>query len=213
MNNNCSIVIDLFRHGKVDGPPALYGQTDIACTPDGHSRLLTHLSSSADTVPDIVLTSPLKRCAFTAKVYTDRHSIRQETLPFLQEMDFGKWDGVPFDRLTAEQENLEKFWKNPATFPPPQGETLDQFNERVNRFWSCLETYLPATRIAVIAHGGVIRMLLAQALNLDYKNPSLFTALSIDNASKSRVELFRDGSSNFYNVKFINHVVNGEKTP
>lgn len=211
MGNTCSIIIDLYRHGKVDGAPALYGQTDIACTDKGHAKLLECLNASA--APDIVLTSPLKRCAYTAQCFAEKNNIPLKTLPFLQEMNFGNWDGVPFERLTEEQAELEKFWNNPADYPPPRGETLDHFWNRVNLFWSNLEAYSAAAKVSVIAHGGVIRMLLAQALELDYKNPNLFTALSIDNASKSRIEIYRDGTSTFRSVKFINQTSTDEKTP
>ena len=203
-----SVLIDLYRHGKVDGPPALYGQTDIACTEEGHSKLLAHLNTSA--APDIVLTSSLKRCAFTAKAFATQQDISMEILPFLQEMDFGLWDGVPFDHLTDEQESLEKFWESPAAFPPPEGETLSDFNNRIKQFWPSLNKYSSAKKVSVIAHGGVIRMLLAHALGLEYKNPSLFTSLSIDNASKTRIEVFWKDMPTFYNVKFINHTVSDE---
>jgi len=209
MSNSRATIIDLYRHGKVDGPPALYGQTDIACTGEGHAKLLTCLNASL--APDIVLTSPLQRCAYTARRFTEQNNIPLGTLPFLQEMDFGKWDGVPFERLTEEQAELENFWNNPADYPPPKGETLDHFWNRVNQFWSSLEAHSSATKVSVIAHGGVIRMLLAQALELDYKNPNLFTALSIDNASKSRIEIFRDGTATFRSVKFINQTSTDEK--
>ena len=58
-----------------------------------------------------------------------------ELQPHLSEMDFGAWDGVPFDDLESDWPRLEQFWHRPFDVPPPGGETLAAFHQRITQAW------------------------------------------------------------------------------
>lgn len=187
-------VISLIRHGKVAGAPALYGRTDIALSTQGEQDLMCTLSKLHEhTSITQVISSPKIRCAKVAGEFSLQHKIPLVFEAGLQEMDFGIWDGVPFDELGDEWNNIEQFWHNPASAHAPKGETLQDFANRVIHSW---ETFLnhknaqhSTEHSAIICHGGVIRILIAHVLQLDWRNPALFKQLQIDYASCTRISI------------------------
>jgi len=104
-------------------------------------------------------------------------------------MDFGIWDGVPFDELGDEWKNIEAFWDSPHSMQPPEGESLTDFAARVITSWESLVSNIKPGHKVAICHGGVIRILIAHILQLDWRNPALFKQLQIDYASCTRIEI------------------------
>ncbi|MGF1756148.1 histidine phosphatase family protein [Vibrio makurazakiensis] len=177
----------LLRHGKTLGEPALNGHTDVlvdVVTQTAISQALSELEVSFDKV----LTSPLKRCSDLADIFTLNANLSVVTEQDLQEMSFGDVDGVPFDDLQQQWELLESFWLDPANHQLPGAESLHSFQSRVISAWShVLES--ENDNILLITHGGVIRVILAHILNVDWKNPSWYSNLAIANASLSHIQV------------------------
>lgn len=227
------IEIDLIRHVKVLGKPALYGSTDVAPIVTENARLLKRLMAQQKTsnAYDGVISSSLIRCQNLAREFSYRCKLPLEISPELQEMNFGCFDGVPFDDLLFEGSvfeaehqgdekaqlqwsQLEAFFQAPAEIILPQAEALPDFNHRVKQAWQklieqqvCIATkqkealqlaqglgekesqiskQIPR-RILVIAHGGVIRMILAHILQLDWQQASWHQKLQIGHGSISRI--------------------------
>ncbi|MEY8250832.1 MAG: histidine phosphatase family protein [Colwellia sp.] len=216
------IEIDLIRHVKVLGKPALYGSTDITPIATENARLLERLMAQQKTsnAYQSVISSSLIRCQNVAREFSALCQLPLEILPELQEMSFGSFDGVPFDDLifkgadfkgtNFEREHqgeektklqwsqLEAFFQAPADIILPQAEALPDFYHRVKQAWQKLieqkirietkqkESQTPR-RILVIAHGGVIRMILAHILQLDWQQASWHQKLQIGHGSLSRV--------------------------
>jgi alpha-ribazole phosphatase len=185
-----STIITLVRHGKVEGPAAVYGRTDIALSAAGHSDLTRTLNSlHAQNSIHQIISSPRIRCLQVAQEFSAQHKIPLRTEDNLQEMDFGIWDGVPFDELGDEWKNIEAFWESPHSMQPPEGESLTDFAARVITSWGSLISDIKPGHKVVICHGGAIRILIAHILQLDWRNPALFKQLQIDYASCTRVEI------------------------
>lgn len=184
-------IITLIRHGKVDGPAALYGHTDIACSDEGVRELQhnIHQLHQRNPVTHIVC-SPLVRCAKPAQEFSLAQQLPLQIIDELKEMHFGGWDGIPFDQFGDEHWlTLNQFWETPATAHAPDGETLQLFAERIIRSWKQIRENSSAAHQLVICHGGVIRIIIAHLLNLDWRNASLFRQLNIDYASHTRIEI------------------------
>jgi alpha-ribazole phosphatase len=125
-----------------------------------------------------------------AQSFARAHELRLQFEPELREMNFGQWDGIAFDAMPPEQwQQLENFWQQPAQVTPPQGETLQLFQRRVVRAWERMCAHNPGEHQLVICHGGVIRIILAHILGLDYTSPQLFQQLHLGYTSHSRIEL------------------------
>lgn len=185
-----SKLITLVRHGKVAGQAALYGRTDIALSAAGHTDLTRTLNNLHVQTPiHHLISSPKVRCLKVAQEFSSQHKIPLHTEVNLQEMDFGIWDGIPFDELGDEWKNIESFWESPHSMQPPEGESLTDFAARVITSWESLISNIKPEHHAIICHGGVIRILIAHTLKLDWRNPALFKQLQIDYASHTRIEI------------------------
>ncbi|OEE73311.1 alpha-ribazole phosphatase family protein [Vibrio splendidus] len=200
MENGTTKNIYLLRHGKVEGEAALNGSSDVLVNPDLQDRICGALIKQ-DITFDCVVTSPLRRCSDLANRYAQRMSVPLSVAPDFQEMNFGDVDGVPFDELEDKWGMLETFWQDPANHQLTGAESLQSFHDRVTQAWSQLLND-PSDNILLVTHGGVIRILLAHCLDIDWKNPSLYSKLSIENASITHIQITQFAQS-FICVKSI----------
>lgn len=190
----------LLRHAKVDGGAALYGHTDVGVKAEQNSKALQALLSESLSINRVV-SSPLSRCMSLAEPFSEQSGIELNIEPAFAEMDFGDYDGVPFDRMSAEEwQTLEPFWSTPATCQLPNAETLEDFHLRVSRAWHRLVQTHQHTLL--VCHGGVIRQILADVLGLDWRNPKLYAALAIGNATVTHLQ-FDARYPSIINVKVI----------
>lgn len=181
--------IYLMRHGQVEKPAghALFGRTDVAVCDSGWQQMLANSCLLQDVQQ--VLSSPLLRCAKFAHFYSQQHQLGCQLETEIQECDFGQWDGVPFDQLQQQWSQLEAFWQAPAEVTPPEGESLSAMQQRVVACWQRLLAQYRGQNLLLVTHGGVIRLLLATVLQLDWRNPALYSQLQIPYASISKVYL------------------------
>lgn len=98
---------------------------------------------------------------------------------------------------------LENFWQSPDEYPLPEAETLANFNARIKAQWQILLKRHQNHSILLVSHGGVIRMILAEVLGLDWRNAKLFSQLTIRNASFTHI--YHDISADLCHVKAISH--------
>ncbi|GAA6203606.1 histidine phosphatase family protein [Thalassotalea sp. SU-HH00458] len=192
--------IYLLRHGKVSGAAALYGKTDVAVLPEINEQIAEEFIAQHLNI-DAVITSPLVRCSSLAMLIGEKLQRSVSIEAQLKEMDFGLYDGIAFDQLHLDKDiwhQLERFWQNPVQHPLPNAELLTGFSYRVKNAWQAIIddiNKLPvvgeksAKNILLVCHGGIIRMILAHLLNIDFRNPLWYTNLSIANASLTSIEI------------------------
>lgn len=187
MSNSKTSQFDLLRHGQVDGPPALYGTTDVALSERGWRSLRQQVSHIKR--PQQLITSPLKRCRDFAQTLANEWQIPLHTEPQLREFDFGLLDGVAFEQLDDHWPHLEAFSQNPFAQHLPQAETLSEFNQRVATCWQNLSRDFAGQNNLVICHGGVIRQILAQLLPVNWQDADWYSQLQVPYASLSRITI------------------------
>jgi alpha-ribazole phosphatase len=197
--------IYLLRHGKVSGEAALYGHTDVDVSADIDETIVDQLIALNLDI-NSVITSPLKRCFNLAELLSKKSQLPLTSIEKLKEMNFGLYDGVPFDELHQDEniwQLLERFWQNPVQHPLPKAELLTGFSFRVINAWQMIVDKVmsePSNKnIVVVCHGGVIRMILAHLLNIDFRNPLWYTNLSIANGSLTTIDV----TNNQTRVKLI----------
>lgn len=199
--------IYLIRHTQTATDPGLcYGQSDIALAdsfPDEMASLHDKLPEFDDDC--IVFSSPLTRCLQLAETFSD--TVITDTR--LQELDFGEWEGKRFDDIDAAV--LQHWTNNFVTAAPPKGENFEDLYQRTGSFWQDLlatEASAPAhaphlrpvgeaKQVLVITHAGVIRALLARALNLPLANSF---QLRIDSGSAHKLRQADD----YLYIEYIN---------
>ncbi|MNN57439.1 2,3-bisphosphoglycerate-dependent phosphoglycerate mutase [compost metagenome] len=91
--------------------------------------------------------------------------------------------------METDAQGLGLFWADPYSFTPPRGEPVADFSARVLAALERLHATHAGERILLISHGGVMRLLLAQArglpreqlLNVEVGHGALFS-LTLESA-------------------------------
>ena len=181
--------IDLVRHGPVAGPAALYGWTDVALQQSAPACLDWLNKQNYQQV----LSSPLQRCRHSAAAQAQRLQLGLVIEPDFKEMNFGRWDGVPFDEQSPDWPAQQDFWQQPFAITPPAGESLTEFQQRVLQAFERHSQY-QSGRALWLLHGGVIRLLLAHLLHIDLRHSYWLQQLSIGYGSVSRISRYNEQS-------------------
>lgn len=146
----------LLRHAPVEAPAGLcYGRTDLSCSAEATQAVAAQI---APLLPaDIAIhTSPLQRCATLALAIAEqRPTLLQAAIdPRLAEMDFGAWEGQPWDRIPRDDFDA---WM--ADFADARagthGESTRLFMARVGEAW---DAWRASGRDTLwVTHAGVMR--------------------------------------------------------
>jgi alpha-ribazole phosphatase len=197
--------IYLLRHGKTNGEAGLYGHTDIDVEPELQQRICRQVTRSNLSVSHIE-SSPLVRCQELALQISRTLDLSLTIQEGWKEVSFGDFDGVPFSKLKNEWQTLERFWANPAQNTLPNAESLEIFHSRVTRQW---QQYVDSVEedTLIVCHGGTIRMILADVLALDWQNPALYSALSINNQSLTHIQVTK-AEQHYFRVNSIGSALN-----
>lgn len=186
-----SLVLDLLRHGAPVGGVKYRGKLDDPLAPEGWDAMW---ATTREYGPwDRIYSSPLRRCAEFATTLGERLAIPAVILPELREMSFGEWEGrTSAEILSADGDRLTKFWNNPLDHPPPGGDNLRDVRTRLEGVWNRLAEQHSGERVLVVAHGGVIRVLLSLVLFTPLQHLSRIT---VPYAALARVRLDRIGET------------------
>jgi len=184
--------IYLIRHTQTANNMGFcYGQSNVALA-DSYADEMASLHNKLPEFDDDchVLSSPSTRCLQLAQTFSD-NVVTDERL---MELNFGNWEGLQFD--TIEADVLQNWTDNIVTAKPPNGENFEELYLRATAFWTELIAN-DVKQVLVFTHAGVIRALLAHALNLPLVNSF---QLRIDSGSVHKLLLIEN---NLY-IEYIN---------
>ncbi|MDD7971789.1 histidine phosphatase family protein [Roseinatronobacter alkalisoli] len=140
----------LLRHTRPDMAPGIcYGRSD----PDLAPCFADAAQTLVDTLPDVlrVVSSPLMRCLRLARHVADARAIPLSVDPRLSEMDFGTWEGQPWNDIPRAQ--LDAWAGDVLHARPHGGESVAAL--RVRALAALRDHAAPAT--LVVTHHGVIK--------------------------------------------------------
>ncbi len=159
------VVITWLRHGSVAGPAhVLRGTSDDPLSHAGELELQAALARLNGRYSRIA-SSPRQRCAGFAARFASASSTELELIDELAEMHFGAWEGLSANEAAAlDPVAYARFRADPLCVDPPGGESYSHFSARVARVVEQLATG-PGPVLA-FTHAGVIRAVVAQALEL-----------------------------------------------
>ncbi|HTS54271.1 MAG TPA: alpha-ribazole phosphatase family protein [Burkholderiales bacterium] len=181
-------LVDLLRHGETERGAGFRGSTDDALTPRGLEQMRAAIEEECTW--NWIVTSPLRRCADFARELGRRRRIPVETEQRLQEIHFGAWETKSAEQLTAEdRDGLPRFWSDPSRHPPPGGETLARFQERVVSSWKHQIRRHAGQRILIVSHAGPIRVILCHVLEIAIAELLRF---EVPHASVTRIQVDSD---------------------
>lgn len=188
MSSNAT-VIDLLRHGEPVGGRCFRGSRDDPLSYRGWKQL--RHSARPHAPWQAIVSSPLRRCAEFASELSVELGVPASEWPDFQEIAFGEWEGCTVEELMEEQsEALQAFWQDPVASGPPGGERLDEFSERVMAAWAEFIAAHVGEHVLLVAHGGVIRVILAKCLGMPLAN---LYRIDVPYASMSRLHVYGSG--------------------
>lgn len=157
--------LDLLRHGETELGGGLRGSLDDALTEKGWLQMRAAVVEGGPWAR--IVSSPLQRCARFAAELGEQLNLSVHLDTDLQELHFGAWEGQSAAALMeTDAEALGLFWADPYSFTPPQGEPVSEFAARVLAAVARLQSAYAGEQVLLISHGGVMRLLLAQARGL-----------------------------------------------
>lgn len=160
-----SLHLDMLRHGETVTGGGFRGRLDDELTDVGWQQMRQAVVNAGPW--DRIVSSPLRRCAAFAAELAEQRDLPMELELDLRELDFGQWEGRTAAELMVDQsEALGRFWENPYSFTPPGGEPLPEFEARILTAIERLTDRYAGERILLVTHGGVMRLLLAEARGL-----------------------------------------------
>lgn len=159
----------LVRHAETEDAARglCVGRLDVPLGKAGRRQAEVLASALADPPLAAVYTSPLSRARDTAGPLGAAHGVEPVVVPELVELDFGELEGMPFERIEAERPALFRAWmETPDEVRFPGGESLADLRARVLPVVRRLRGRHEGGAVAVVAHAGVLRVVLADALGL-----------------------------------------------
>lgn len=182
-------IIDLIRHGEPVGGPMFRGSKDDPLSAQGWRQMQAAIAD--DERWDVVLSSPMLRCIRFAETVAERLAIPLQTDDRLREIGFGEWEGMTVEAIKAHYgaSCLARFWADAEANPPPGGERLSRFQQRIAAAWQDWTRQLAGQRVLLVCHGGVIRVVVGEVMGVPQER--VLSAMQVPYACRSRVRLDR----------------------
>lgn len=162
-------VIYLVRHGEIEWnkEKSYIGQINLPLSDQGKVQAAKCREFFAEIPLDKAYTSPLKRCETTlASILTNR-AVPKETLEPLKEISMGDWEGRTFAEIKSRfPAAYEKRGQEIESFAPPNGESFLELQTRVMPAFEKIVQKDGEQQIIILAHAGVIRVILTSILGL-----------------------------------------------
>ncbi|MDM1553136.1 MULTISPECIES: histidine phosphatase family protein [Chryseobacterium] len=181
--------IHLIRHTAVDNPENLcYGFAEM---PLRKEHLQDFDSLNLDQDFDLMVSSPAQRCCLLAEHFKLNYSTDER----LREMNFGNWELKKWTEIPVEE--INPWYKDFIHVKASGGENLLEMQSRVLNFWNELVIKKDVEKVLIIAHAGVIRLILQSVLQFPLEN--MFT-IQIDYGKKVIIET-KEG---YFSIKKVN---------
>jgi broad specificity phosphatase PhoE len=170
----------LVRHGETDANRRrLYlGRADLDLTERGRRQAAA--IAGALPVPDVVLSSPLRRTRQTAEAFGSPVGIDERWI----ELDYGELDLQPVGQLPP---GLDPRWRTDPDVAPPGGESLSALWTRVHDACEELVERAASSVVVVVTHVSPVKAAIGWALGTP---PSVAAdRLFVEDAGVSRIDV------------------------
>ncbi len=171
----------LVRHGETEGSEVkrYKGSIDVPLSEKGIEQMeqvAKYLNRSYKTYSGLkaVYCSPLIRALKSAEIVAEPHGLKPIVIPDLRERSFGIWEGMSFNEIKDKYpEEFEAWAGNPLKYSPVGGESTLEVRDRViiglNKILNDHNSQ-GARNIAIVAHGGVNRIILCHIMGIPLEN-------------------------------------------
>lgn len=180
-----AVVITVLRHGECEGRNAVFrGRTDDPLSEKGWAQM----RAVGARLPsfDSIHSSPLIRCRAFAAEFAAVRGLPLAIEPGFRERDFGAWECLSADEVAARFPTHGDPRQNPYDNRPEGGEAYADFRTRIESAWAAWTATLAPGPHLLVAHAGVMRVLLVHLLGLPAEN---LYRLNLPNAGYFSVSL------------------------
>ena len=164
-----SVTVYLMRHGEVaNGAEKRYnGHIDVDITEKGVEQMHRLAGLLAGKPIAAVYSSDLIRAVKGAEIISKSLGLTYTPLKSLRERSVGAWEGLTAGEIKERYPEEYTAWRaDLLNYRPPGGECLVDVQERILPAYRQLVAAHPDKEIAMLLHGGVNRIILADALGL-----------------------------------------------
>jgi alpha-ribazole phosphatase/probable phosphoglycerate mutase len=165
----------LCRHGEPEESirGRICGALDVGLSRTGRKQAQGLAAALAPASLAAVYSSPQRRAVETASAIAAACRLAPVELEALREIDFGVFEGLTYDEAAARYPDVYREWmENPARARFPGGETYEDLRARVSEALDEILRRHEGRAFTVVAHGGVIRTVLA--ISLEVPNGAIF---------------------------------------
>ena len=118
-----------------------------------------------------VYTSNLSRALRSAEIIAEPYGLKPFEIPDLRERSFGVWEGMTFSEIKEKYPAEFEAWAdNPLRYSPIKGESTIKVKDRTIPSLTKILDNHKGQNIAVVAHGGVNRIILCHFLGIPLEN-------------------------------------------
>ena len=159
----------LTRHGEVVNHGIYNGHKDVDMTATGLGQMERLRNRLIDRNLSAVYCSDLMRTKKGAARVAEPHEIVPEEIPQFRELHFGRWQGLTLAEVQEKYpDDFPQWMKNLSTFRIPGGESFQDLSHRALPKLEELIGMHRGGEFAVVCHGVLNRIILAEALQLSY---------------------------------------------
>jgi broad specificity phosphatase PhoE len=158
------------RHAETDLTGRFCGHSDPPVNERGHRQIEELLRSLEGETIDAIYTSDLSRACTTAAAIGAAFKALPVAVPGLREINFGEWEGLSWEEIESRDRDYARAWSQAFPhLPAPGGERFEEFQARVVTEVNLLLAVPSQSSVAVVTHGGVMRVVLRSLCGLDEK--------------------------------------------
>lgn len=120
---------------------------------------------------DVIYTSPALRAIQSAEMISKVFKKDFQIIEHLHPRKYGIWGGLTFDYIEDKYpQMLEQLHENPCSYCPDKGESINDFNKRVNKVIKKIIDENIGNRIIIVTHPDVIQSAVSMAIQLPNKH-------------------------------------------
>ena len=193
----------LIRHGEtaLSAADCFSGASEAELSAEGR-RQATCLGQRLARQPIVAFyCSPLGRARATATVVAAPHGLAPVVVPDLREIDYGQWETLPREQVTARFAAEYAAWgADPLATAPPGGETGLAVMARLLPALRAIVLRHAGQHVAVVAHKSANRLALCGLLGIDPRSyrdrldqyPACLNVVDFDDRGGARLVLYND---------------------